>query len=163
MPLADQAARSDRGGGSGLGAQVRDRGALRSGDLVARHCLSPADDGGRIGLGLGDDRRRFVPRVFEHRRSVLFGVGDLVRIFLAQRLCLGAQRLCLVKLLADLGDPLVEVAGDQRGHLLPQHHQDQHAHRERYPGTGTDDAERHRLDLVFGRAMSGSGEQRKQR
>src|SRR3546814_930975 len=74
--------------------------------------------------------------MLDHRRRILFGIGDLVGIFLTQRLSLGTQRPRLLELGPDLGNALVEATGEHGGRLFPDGNADQREDRQRDPASG---------------------------
>ena len=132
MLFCDQLAACSRGGVDGTIAHIFHCLALGSGDLVFRHPLTALDHCLAVGFSLLEKGIRLMLRVGEHGFSVLFGAGDLVRIFLAQRFGFGAKLFRLVELLLDGGDLAVQPTADGLVYLRAEKRdQQQNEHRDR--------------------------------
>ena len=116
--------------------------AMSPGDLVERHLFATCDRVLGIAFCLGNDCLGFGMGMLDHRRRVLFGVGDLCGIFRAQGFSFCTQSLGFVELLADSRNLLVQTAGNGGRNLFPHENQQKDQHRRGNDGACTDTGNR---------------------
>ena len=131
--LRDESSCGSRCGRRCLRADIRNRGAFSSCNLLFRGLGAARDEGCRIFLRLGHDQLGFLSRCRLHGFSVLgrlLGLGFIVRL---DRFRLLTQIRGGIQLFLDAGNLLVERACDHRRNALPQGNADHDDHGKRNP------------------------------